>query len=140
MAVTGILIDTNAYSAFKTGEAETIELFQHAPLLAINTVVVGELLGGFVLGKYEKKNRKELEIFLSLPKVVLCEFTLDVSEQYSQVYKQLRRAGTPIPTNDMWIAATALHYNLAVCTYDGHFKKVQGLEIVQNMKELKLLL
>lgn len=136
----GLLIDTNAYSAFKLGDDDIIKVFTQAPLLALNTVVLGELLGGFVLGNKEKKNREELNTFLALPQVVLFKISSNISEMYAQVYKQLRRAGTPVPVNDMWIAATALHYGFALCTLDGHFDHIEGLDIVRSSKDLARLL
>jgi predicted nucleic acid-binding protein len=51
----------------------------------------------------------------------------ETSKHYAGIYRELRRIGQPIPTNDMWIAATALQHQLAVMSFDAHFKSVNGL-------------
>jgi tRNA(fMet)-specific endonuclease VapC len=122
-----ILLDTNAYVAFKCGVREAVEVIRHAPLIGINSVVLGELLAGFAVGSREAANVEELKRFIGSPRVRL--FFLDdvTASHYAGVYRDLRRVGQPIPTNDMWIAATALQHQLAVMSFDGHFRTVKGL-------------
>lgn len=136
MAIEEFLIDTSAYSAYKSGANDALEVFQQARLLVLNSVVIGELLSGFAVGRYEKRNRGELEAFFRIPKVIVLPVTLQVAEAYSGIYKNLRMAGTPIPTNDMWIAATAIAHNLSVFTYDSHFEKVDGLKVMMGIRNL----
>jgi tRNA(fMet)-specific endonuclease VapC len=135
VAVREILLDTNAYSAFKRNVPDAIEIIRHVPVIGINSIVVGELLSGFAVGKREAINRQELKEFLSSKRVKL--FTVDEStaEYYAIIYRNLRQKGEPIPTNDMWIAATALEHGLAVFTYDGHFQYVDGLNIGNRLPE-----
>ena len=127
MAMRDILLDTNAYVAFKRGVTEAVEVIRHAPLIGINSVVLGELFAGFAVGSREDANVEELKRFMGSPRVRL--FSLDevTASYYAGVYRDLRRMGQPIPTNDMWIAATALQHQLAVMSFDGHFKVVNGL-------------
>jgi predicted nucleic acid-binding protein len=61
MAVTAILLDTNAYAAFKHGQADAVEIVQRAMNLALSSTVLGELLAGFMIGSREAKNRAELQ-------------------------------------------------------------------------------
>lgn len=131
MAVREILLDTNAYSAFKRKAPEALDRIRHAPLIGISSIVLGELLGGFAVGSLEAINRDELKRFLASKRVK--QFPVDdtTAEYYAGVYRNLRQKGQPIPTNDMWIAATALQHGLAVYTYDKHFQSVDGL-IVGN--------
>lgn len=96
-----ILLDTNAYSAFKLGEPEAISVIQHAPLIGINSIVLGELYSGFAAGKREVENRRELKRFLDSPRVVLPPITASTADYYARVYLDLKRQGRPIPTNDM---------------------------------------
>ncbi len=129
MGVRDLLLDTNAYVAFKRGIAEAKEVIRHAPLIGINSVVFGELLAGFAIGSREAVNVEELKRFMSSSRVRF--FSLDdvTASYYAEIYRGLRAIGRPIPTNDMWIAATALQHDLAIMTFDEHFKAVIGLNV-----------
>jgi len=124
-----ILLDTNAYAAFKRGQAEAVAIIQKADVVALTPVVLGELLGGFAAGAKERQNRAELNAFLSAPRVWVAPVDGVTAERYAQVYAALRAAGTPIPTNDMWIAASALQHGLRLFTFDAHFQAVPGLVV-----------
>ena len=124
-----ILLDTNAYTAFKRGHEGVCEIVRHAHTLALNSVVLGELRGGFAVGNKEEWNLRELQGFLSRPRVQQLTVDNTTAEYYARIYQQLRRKGKPIPTNDLWIAASALQHQLLLSTFDGHFKEVEGLRI-----------
>jgi tRNA(fMet)-specific endonuclease VapC len=138
LALRGVLLDTNAYSAFKRGRPEALEIVRRAPALCFNSVILGELLGGFVAGSREARNRRELEEFCSLGRVRRLVIDADTAEHYSAIYNQLRHQGMPIPTNDMWIAASALQHGLDLFSYDGHFKQVEGLSVGARLEDLQL--
>ena len=125
--MSGILIDTNIYSEAMRGNAEVVATLRRVPHIGFSSISVGELLSGFKAGNREEKNRRELSAFLQSPRVML--FTVDemTADQYSSVHYQLRKQGTPIPTNDIWIAAIALQHGLPIYTLDKHFRKVDGL-------------
>jgi tRNA(fMet)-specific endonuclease VapC len=122
-----IAIDTNAYTAFKRGDAAVLSVLQHAPKLLLSTTVLGELLAGFSLGTREQVNRHELTQFLSSPRVTLLPGTAATADLYALVYTALRRKGQPIPSNDLWIAASCLEHGAALLTYDAHFLAIDGL-------------
>ena len=75
----------------------------------------------------EEYNRRKLKQFLEISKINCFAIDCDTAEYYSRVYYYLRKKGNPIPTNHMWIAAMALQYNLALFSYDKHFRAVDGL-------------
>ena len=125
-----LLLDTNAYAAFKRGHPGTIDLLTYAAEIVICPTVAGELLAGFHVGQREAKNRHDFEIFVDTPRVFECAHNLDTAEFYGAVYAALRAKGTPIPTNDMWIAASALQHGLAVCSFDAHFRHIDGLLVI----------
>jgi tRNA(fMet)-specific endonuclease VapC len=127
VALRDILLDTNAYSAFKSNNPDAVEVIRHAPVIGINSIVIGELLAGFAAGSRESDNRKEFNLFLASRRVKELAVDRGTAEYYASIFRSLRQKGRPIPTNDMWIAATALQHGLAVFTYDGHFQKVDGL-------------
>jgi predicted nucleic acid-binding protein len=122
-----ILMDTNAYTAFRRGDVSLLEITQHAETLAISPVVLGELLAGFECGNRTKKNLDELQQFLQSSRVRVFSITSDTAKFYSQIYSALRDKGHPIPTNDMWIAAQALENGCVLCSYDKRFKAIEGL-------------
>ena len=85
------------------------------------------LRAGLIYGNASPREREQLErIFASLPAVSFGEGT---TEKFADVYTALRRAGTPTPTNDIWIAASALEHDLELWTRDAHFDKVPGLRV-----------
>ena len=127
MAVTAILLDTNAYTAFKQGEREATKIIQRAPHLALSSTVLGELLAGFASGTRADKNRAELQQFLASPRIHVLTVDEGTAAYYAVVYRDLRSRGQPIPTNDMWIAASALQHGYALFSYDRHFQAVNGL-------------
>jgi tRNA(fMet)-specific endonuclease VapC len=136
LAVNPILLDTNAYAALKRGHAEAIRIVQRAPFIAISSTVLGELLGGFAFGTREAQNRQELEMFLASPRVTLHSIDRATAERYAVLFASLRAAGTPIPTNDLWIAASALQHALVLFTFDAHFRNVPGLRVGATVAEL----
>lgn len=136
MAIKSVLIDTNAYAAFKKGEPDALEILQKVNVIVINPIVIGELIGGFMLGNREERNRSELIQFLKTSKVNQVIINTDTSEFFASIFKELRSKGKPIPTNDIWIAATAIQHDLAVFSYDKHFKNVDGLNVIVTPKDI----
>lgn len=131
-----ILIDTNAYVAFKRGDPSVSEIIRHAEIIAISPVVLGELLGGFECGNKTKKNLDELQQFLQSSRIRIFSITSDTAKFYSQIYASLRDKGHPIPSNDMWIAAQALENGCVLCSYDKHFKAIDSLITGAVLSEL----
>jgi tRNA(fMet)-specific endonuclease VapC len=130
-----ILLDTNAYTAFMLGEPAVVAVMAHAERLLLNSIVLGELLGGFAAGKREAKNRAELAQFLNSPRVEWLPVTAQTADSYALVYAGLRRKGRPIPTNDLWIAASALEHGAALLTRDAHFAQIDGLRSGQVLDD-----
>lgn len=137
MEVKAILLDTNAYAAFMRGDSEAMTVVQRATAIAVNAIVLGELLGGFASGACEEANRRELARFLDSPRVVVLPLDHRTAEQYAVIYSMLKKAASPIPTNDLWIAATAMQHGLAIFTYDRHFQIIQGLQTIASAAELE---
>ncbi|MHB9150048.1 MAG: PIN domain-containing protein [Thermoleophilia bacterium] len=131
-----LLLDTNAYVAFKGGDPNTIDVLRMAAEIRLNTVVVGELLAGFSSGSREAVNRRELAEFLDSPRVDVLDLTQETAAFYATVFALLKRRGRPIPTNDLWIAGTALEHGLALVTFDGHFREIEGLRLVTRPEDL----
>jgi tRNA(fMet)-specific endonuclease VapC len=122
-----VLIDTNVYSAWKRGEALAVEVFRNASEILVSAVVAGELLFGFHHGKRLQRNWGELMALLERPQVVFLPVTLVTADRFGRIASALRRAGTPIPTNDIWIAAHAFESGAELVSFDAHFAQVAGL-------------
>lgn len=119
-----VMLDTSAYSAFMKGHPEVKLALQHAEEIYLNPVILGELLAGFRRGRHKKKNEKELRVFLSSPRVQVVDMDEDTAERYAVILDSLWSAGTPISTNDIWIAASAMQHGLRVLTTDTHYQRV----------------
>ncbi len=131
-----ILIDTNAFSALKKADSAIVEMIQYAETIAISPIVIGELLFGFVNGTQAKQNRLDLQRFLESPRVTIPPILSETAHFYSQIILSLKRKGNPIPTNDIWIAAQAFEHGYVVCTYDKHFRSIEGLAVASSLSEL----
>ena len=119
-----LLLDTSAYSAFMRGHAEISAAVQSNEEIFLNSVILGELIAGFIKGGRRRKNENELRRFLASPRVGVLGVTEETAERYALILNSLWRAGTPIPTNDIWIAASAMEYGLRLVTTDDHYQKV----------------
>ena len=124
-----IVLDTSAYSWLRAGHEAVLDAVAAADIVWLPAVVVGELEAGFELGSHRLQNSMMLEEFLSEPFVSVLPVTREVSRRYGRVFAALRRAGTPIPINDVWIAAATLESGGTLVTFDRHFEKVTGLEV-----------
>lgn len=123
-------IDTSAYSHFKRGDPRVVELIDGAEWLGMPTIVLGELRVGFLLGGRQKVNEAELREFLANPVVDVSGVDAEVSRHYAEIVVDLRRAGTPIPTNDIWIAAIAAREGALLLSYDNHFNAISRVGAV----------
>jgi tRNA(fMet)-specific endonuclease VapC len=129
-----VLLDTNAYAAFKRGREQAIAIVQRAASIGLPSVVLGELLGGFALGSKEAENKRDLKQFFSSPRVQVLSVDEHTASHYAAVYASLKRKGRPIPTNDLWIAATALQHGYVLYSYDAHFAEIDGLVVTSDAR------
>lgn len=121
------LLDTNAYSALMADRGRVAEFVRRADVVLISAVVLGELLFGFRNGTRYDENRAQLDAFLSRRLVQTIEVTVETAGRFGLIAAQLRRRGTPIPTNDVWIAAHAMESGGHLLSFDRHFESVEGL-------------
>lgn len=123
-----LVLDTSAYSHFRAGDERVLDLIATAETVFLPTVVIGELEAGFILGRRERENKLLLAEFLAERFVSILPVTSEVARRYGRLFADLRRAGTPIPINDIWIAATTLDCSGHLVTFDGDFKSVPSLD------------
>jgi tRNA(fMet)-specific endonuclease VapC len=122
-----IMLDTNAYVGFKRNVVEIVEFIVGAELILFSPIVLGELMFGFRNGTRFKENMDDLNNFLQHEAVELAQIGDLTSDRYSRIAVQLKRQGTPIPTNDIWIAAQTMEHGVELITSDQHFEKINGL-------------
>jgi tRNA(fMet)-specific endonuclease VapC len=122
-----VLLDTNAYSDLRRGREAVVERIRAAEEVLLSSVVAGELLYGFRVGSRFKRNLTELEAFLARPFVRFVPVTRVTADRYARIASTLRRKGTPIPTNDIWIAAHAVETGADLLSSDAHFSHVDGV-------------
>lgn len=122
-----VMIDTNIYSLAMKGDPQVIEVLQRIKQIGISAVSIGELFSGFRAGSREKRNREELEIFLDSPRVLVHSIEVETADFYAAILNQLKSAGTPVPTNDIWIAASAFQHGYKLFSNDKHFRFIHGL-------------
>ncbi len=118
------LLDTSGYSAFMRGDPTVKEMLQTVDAIYLDAVVLGELRAGFQRGRMRQKNDARLRQFLASSRVSALAVDEETAERYAVILNALWNAGTPIPTNDIWIAASAMQYGLVVITTDAHFLKI----------------
>ncbi len=124
-----LVLDTSAYSHLRHGHEQVLELVAAATTVAVPMIVLGELEAAHELGQRHRENRLMLQELLDEPWVHTLPVTRSVTLRYGRVFAQLRRAGTPIPINDVWIAASVLDSAAHLLTFDRNFEKVDGLDV-----------
>ena len=125
-----IALDTNRYTDLCRGETDVVEKVELAEVVYLPFVVLGELRAGFRVGKFGAENEKVLRQFLMTDGVETLYADDTTTTHYAAVYRQLREQGTPIPTNDMWIAALVVQHDLMLCHRDRHFDRLSQISRV----------
>jgi tRNA(fMet)-specific endonuclease VapC len=116
-----VALDTNRYVDLCRGVDETVAILEEAEGIVLPFVVLGELRAGFAHGRRPAENERTLRRFLLKEGVQVLFADDQTTHHYASVFRQLRTQGTPIPTNDMWLAALVLQHNLALHARDRHF-------------------
>ncbi|MBI2894433.1 MAG: type II toxin-antitoxin system VapC family toxin [Deltaproteobacteria bacterium] len=127
-----VAIDTNRYSDFARGISWVVEVLERADRVFVPLMVLAELLAGFSVGKRGAQNEGTLRRFLARPGVDVLLPDETTAHHYASLYRQLRRHGTPIPTNDLWIASLVVQHDLALLDRDSHFDSLPQLVRVET--------
>ena len=122
-----IMLDTSAYVAFKRNNSDAVEVITQAEQILFSPVVFGELMFGFRNGTRFKENTADLNQFIAHEAVFFTEIGAIAADRYSRIASQLKQKGTPIPSNDLWIAAQTMEHGVELITFDQHFNKIAGL-------------
>ncbi|SRR5258708_15826625 len=130
MGINRLSIDTNSYSNFLRGNKSSKKPFLEAGEIIVSTIVIGELYFGFKRGRNERKNLEILYKFLSDSKVKVLKISSQTAKIYSDVKHSLKEKGSPIPENDIWIAACAIETDSTLITFDKHFLSIENLKLI----------
>jgi len=120
-----VLLDTSCLTDGLRGtDPELARKLEEAVEVHIPFVTLAEIKAGFLVGRRTAENEGLLAAFLRLPGVSVLFADHQTTDVYARLFQQLRRAGTPIPTNDLWIASLAVQYQLILLSRDEHFAKL----------------
>ena len=119
-----ICVDTSCYSMFLRGDPRAVEIVTGARDVCVPVVALGELRAGFRMGRDQEANERRLRAFLANPAVRVLDIDDEATVHYADIVAALRRAGTPVPTNDVWMAAVAAREGAVVVTFDDHFSLI----------------
>jgi len=125
-----LALDTNRYVDFARNVPEAVEKVREAERIYMALVVLAELRAGFVCGSKTVENERTLARFFDSPRVVVLHPDEDTTHHYARLFRQLRIQGTPIPTNDIWLAALVVQHNLRLYARDMHFDALPQLSRV----------
>jgi tRNA(fMet)-specific endonuclease VapC len=127
-----VALDTNRLTDLFQGDAELAEFLATCDEVWIPLIVLAEIKAGFYGGTQQHRNEVLLRKFMAKPTVGMLLPGRETAEQYARLFVQLKRAGTPLPDNDLWIAALALENDLALITRDRHFDNIPQLLTVRQ--------
>ena len=122
-----ITIDYNVIINLFRGKIEEKLFFEQNNLFSIPSIVVGELIFGAENSSQPEKHFNQFNDFIKNKEVLIVD--KNTAELYGKIKSKLRKNGTPIPENDIWIAALTIQHNLILVTNDNHFKHIKSLKI-----------
>lgn len=128
--MSNVLIDTNIYSCAMRGEAGAIEIMRSCEDILFSPIVIAELLAGFKGGSREKQNTNQLQSFLAQARVKPLTLGETTAQFFAMIFTDLKSRGNPLPTHDLWIAASAMEHGVPLATQDKHFQKIPGLLLI----------
>jgi len=131
MNKTKLVLDTSAYSGFNRGDERLKKFFRSDNVILVPLIVTGELRAGFSLGTKRKENEALLQKFLDSSNVNTITISDKTTRLFATIFERLKLAGTPINTNDIWIAALTLEHDGLLVTLDSDFGRVPDLLVAE---------
>ncbi len=120
-----IALDTNALSAFADGEKNIYNIIRDFRRLALPATVLGEYRFGLKFSRYREQRSKWLSELLKHSRIL--EIDEITTNYYADIRSILKRQGTPLPENDVWIASSCIQYNLSILSRDKHFDNLKNM-------------
>ncbi len=122
-----VAIDTNRLTDLFRGDTELTEYLEACDEVFIPLIVLAEIKAGFLGGDRHQHNEAILAKLLAKPRFKVLVPRRETADHFAKLFVQLKRAGTPLPDNDMWIGALALEHDLMLITRDQHFDRIPQL-------------
>jgi tRNA(fMet)-specific endonuclease VapC len=122
-----LILDTHALSAFADGDQNLLRVIENEPVLVVPVIVLGEYLYGIYQSRFRVRYQRWLDANLSLFDLLVVG--PETARRYAELRRELKTTGTPIPSNDAWIASLAREHRLPVVTRNNHFQAVRGLRL-----------
>jgi tRNA(fMet)-specific endonuclease VapC len=124
-----LVLDTNIYCDFAEGVPETVEAIAlHGEQIYMPSIVIGELVFGFMKGSQQQSNERKLRQVINRLKIEIVDVTADVARKYSIIFLSLQKKGTKIPINDVWIGACCMEIGGTLLTRDKHFEFMEQID------------
>ena len=123
------LLDTNIVIALFAGDEHIEKLLKEAEHVLVPSIVLGELYFGAYNSRMKEENIKRINEFATICPVI--GPTAATALEYGRIKNNLKHSGTPIPENDIWIAALASQFDFQIVTRDEHFEKIEGIALRQ---------
>ncbi len=120
------LLDTNVVIALFSEEITVQEKVRNAAVVALAPPIIGELCYGAQKSNKVSENLHRINRFVQQNAFFPCD--LETAQWFGIIKDRLRRKGTLIPDNDIWIAAVAMQRELILATRDSHFDEVESLQ------------
>jgi len=125
-----LMLDTNVLIRFFRSDRKIADIISAHEKIVVPTVVLGEFKAGAdPKTSCGQKQLEVLESFLDSPSVSIIPTTEDIASVYARIFRVLKANGTPIPQNDMWIAACAMDAGATLISLDGHFANIPLLDM-----------
>jgi predicted nucleic acid-binding protein len=122
-----VALDTNRLTDLFQGDTALADRLERCEEVWLPLIVLAEIKAGFYGGTKQHRNEILLRTLLTQTTVGVLLPSRETAEQYARLFVQLKRAGTPVPDNDLWIAALALQHDLLLITRDQHFERIPQL-------------
>ena len=123
-----VALDTNRLVDLFKGDSALAVQLGACDEVWVPLIVLGEIKAGFLGGSQQHRNETLLRAFLTRPTVGVLVPGRETANHYARLFVQLKRAGQPIPDNDLWIGAIALEHDLQLITRDRHFACIPQLQ------------
>ena len=123
------VLDSDIVIDYFDGDSKVVNKIREKPKIFLPIIVIGELYLGAILSKKKEANLNRISDFCNKSEILDC--TIETAEFYAGIKKDLRLQGTPIPDNDIWIAAISRQYNIELVSRDEHFKYVENLKWIK---------
>lgn len=124
-----MIVDTNALSAIADERDRIREVLATATGIAVPVIAIGEYRSGIARSRNFPRYQEWLDEFIRASRVLLVDES--TTYRYADIALELRESGTPIPTNDIWIAALCRQHDLPLLSRDRHFDAVSKLQRIE---------